>query len=314
MSTALAIFPVSAPTLAGLKRMVDPVKKSLLSAFRSLMRPLIRILLRHGVAFREFADAIKTVYVDVCEQDFKLQGKKQTLSRIAIITGLTRKEVARIAEIIKTGEHGMTSNVDRVSNVLRGWYQDPDFNGPYGIPRDLSFDKEHANFTELVRRYSGDMPARAMLEEVLRVGAVEELPGPFYKVLSRSYIPLKVDPSIMEFMGEALRDLAETLDYNLNPDTKNPLLERRVWTPTGIDLTKASSFDETVRDHGEQFIDRIENWFDRNQLDESEASKMPPEEIAKVGVGIYMFADKNKERISVRSVKDLGNIDYENID
>ena len=237
-----------------------------------------------------------------------IHGKKQTLSRIAIITGLTRKEVARVAESLRRGDHETRTHADRVSSVLNGWYQDPDFNGPYGIPRELTFDKEHTNITELVRRYSGDMPARAMLEEILRVGAVEEIPGGYFRVLSRSYIPLKIDPSIMEFMGQALRDLAETLDFNVNPETKNPLFERRVWTLTGIRQEQGPEFDDVVRRFGLQFIDRLENWFDIHQVDE------PTKDTIKVGVGIYMFADEHKEFIGSERTHDSGNIDYETID
>ena len=308
MSLALAIAPLPALWLEAAARMVDSVKKSLLAAFRQLMRPLVRILVRHGVSFREFSEAVKTVYVDVGSKDFTLHGKKQTHSRIAIITGLTRKEVARVAENLRRGNHDTRTHADRVSSVLNGWYQDPDFNGPYGIPRELTFDKEHSNFVELVRRYSGDMPARAMLEEVLRVGAVEEIPGGYYRVLSRSYIPLKVDPAIMEFMGQALRDLAETYDFNLNPQTKNPLFERRVWTLTGIRPEQGPEFDEVVRRFGLEFIDRLENWFDINQVPER------AEDAIKVGVGIYMFADKNQEIFGSRRSRDGGNLDYEPID
>ena len=183
MSLALAIAPLPALWLEAAARMVDSVKKSLLAAFRQLMRPLVRILVRHGVSFREFSEAVKTVYVDVGSKDFTLHGKKQTHSRIAIITGLTRKEVARVAENLRRGNHDTRTHADRVSSVLNGWYQDPDFNGPYGIPRELTFDKEHSNFVELVRRYSGDMPARAMLEEVLREGSVtrETPPRVYYR-------------------------------------------------------------------------------------------------------------------------------------
>lgn len=72
------------------------VKRELLSAFRSLMTPLVRILLRNGISFREFAEVLKDVFVAVCARDLVVPGRRLTLSRIAIVTGLTRKEVSTI--------------------------------------------------------------------------------------------------------------------------------------------------------------------------------------------------------------------------
>jgi hypothetical protein len=260
------------------------------------MKPLVRILLRHGISFKEFSEVVKAVYVDVASHDFQIAGKKQTLSRIAIITGLTRKEVGRIAEILQRGDTPEINYVDRVSNVLGGWHQDPDFTGPYGIPRELEFDSDQGrDFAELVKRYSGDMPARAMLEELLRVKAVEQLPEGMLQVRSRSYVPLQVDPSSMEFMGLALRDLAETLDHNLNAKTKSTLaphglFERRVWAPTGIPRERVAEFDALVRVHGQEFLERLDNWLTRYQLSPEEATA-GAEDSVKAGVGIYLFAN-----------------------
>lgn len=279
--------------------MSDPIRITLRAAFRRLMKPLVRILLRHGISFKEFAEVVRAVYVEVASQDFKIVGKRQTLSRIAIITGLTRKEVGRIAEILKRGDTPEINYVDRVSNVLGGWHQDPDFTGPYGIPRELVFDSEPGrDFSELVKRYSGDMPARAMLEELLRVKAVQTLPEGTLQVRSRSYVPLQVDPSSMEFMGLALRDLAETLDHNLNAKTKSTLaphglFERRVWAPTGIPVSKIADFDAVVRVHGQEFLERLDNWLTRYQLSPEEAA-LGTKESVKAGVGIYLFANTDR--------------------
>lgn len=277
--------------------MSESVKTTLLAAFRRLMIPLVRILLRHGVSFKEFAEAVKTVYVEVGSADFKLEGKRQSISRIAIITGLTRKEVGRIVDLLNRGDAISVSHVDRVSNVLRGWHQDPDYTGPYGVPRELHFDSSGGvSFTRLVRRYSGDMPARAMLEELLRVNAVDELSGGSLRVLSRSYIPNKVDPSKMEFMGLALRDLAETLDQNLDPKQERALFERRVWTPTGVRTELIPEFDGLVREYGQAYLERLDNWLSQNQERES-PDEQASTNITKVGLGIYMFMDRDQDEL-----------------
>jgi len=271
--------------------MPDSVKETLLSAFRQLMRPLVRILLRHGVSYGEYADTVKTVFVEVARKDFQLPGRKQTQSRIAIITGLTRKEVGRINDLLDRKATPSTANLNRVGRVLAGWHQDPDFTGPYGLPLELDFDEGKYSFSALVHRYSGDMPARAMLEELKHVDAVKSLAGGKIRALTRSYIPAHVDTAHIQFMGVALRDLAETLDFNLNQDLEGGYFERRVWTPTGIAPRDMSQFDSLVTEKGQQFLETLDNWLTTR---ETELENLPDEEKIKVGVGVYLFSDANR--------------------
>src|SRR5262249_21174582 len=129
-------------------------KTNVLNAFRRLTRPLVKMLIRHGIAFGEFAEVLKTVYVDVAAHDFPLDDRKVSGSRIAILTGLTRKDVRRLQLLLAEPEGSLeaTGNLNRATRVLSGWYQDSDFTGPYGIPLELPFDGP-VSFSSLVRKY-----------------------------------------------------------------------------------------------------------------------------------------------------------------
>ncbi len=122
--------------------MSNSVKAGLQAAFRVVVRPLVRILLRQGISYAEFADILKAVYVEVAVSDFKVEGKRGTKSRIAVITGLTRKEVSRVIEIAGTEKEGARSNLNRLARVLAGWHTDPDFIGPYGMPLEIRYEEE----------------------------------------------------------------------------------------------------------------------------------------------------------------------------
>ena len=69
---------------------------SILSAIHHLLRPLVRLLLQHGIAYQAFCELIKSVYVKVAEQEFKLDAKVQTDSRISLLTGIHRREINRL--------------------------------------------------------------------------------------------------------------------------------------------------------------------------------------------------------------------------
>ena len=108
--------------------MTDSLRLGLLAAYRKLMQPLVRVLIRNGVSFGELAEVLKNVFVEVAARDFQMEDRKISRSRIAIVTGLTRKEVARQEDILRSGKHWKWySNLNRVTRVLEGWHSDPDF-------------------------------------------------------------------------------------------------------------------------------------------------------------------------------------------
>ena len=156
--------------------MTDSLRIGLLSAFRKLLQPLVRILLRRGISFAELSEVLKSVFVEVADRDFDIPGRRMSQSRVAILTGLSRKEVAKQKAILDSGNAlSFVSNLNRVLRVLSGWHADPEFTGPYGLPLELPFESAtSASFVDLVRKYSGDMSPRAMLDELLRVGPVED--------------------------------------------------------------------------------------------------------------------------------------------
>lgn len=285
MSAALAIW--SAPPFYG-PRMSENFKATLLAAFKPLMRPLVRILVRNGISFGEFSELLKTVFVESAQDVLQLADSKQSVSRIAITTGLTRLEVSRLLTQTDEDAEALVGRLSRVGRLLTGWHQDSDFTGPYGIPYEVQFDapRGRRSFSELARRYTGDVPADEMLDELKRIGAVLDLGNGYHRVLIRSYIPSAADPAKFHAMSVAFTDLAKTLDQNLRPDEDHKLFERRVWAPNGIAQSAAVDFDTYIKDRGQQFLETIDDWLSTR---ESEAIKNDIQPRVKVGLAVYMF-------------------------
>lgn len=271
--------------------MADKIKETLLAAFRQLLRPLIRILLRNGVSYGEYAETAKKVFVEVASKNLLIGKEQPTSARLAILTGLTKNEVERIVEDLSSSLAPSTANLNRVGRLLAGWHQDPEFTGPYGLPLELAVTSSATSFQTLNQRYGGDISAEEMLEELKRIGAVIVVAANRVRVLTRSYIPAEADPAAMQFMGLALRDLAETLDYNLNPNLEGGFFERRVWTPVGIDPVDIPEFDKLVQKYGQQFLEALDNYLTAKETD---ADAMASSEKVRVGVGVYMFSDANR--------------------
>jgi hypothetical protein len=285
MSAAVAYWTESPEFGLG---MSENFKATLLSTFRPLMRPLVRILVRNGVSFGEFAEVIKLVFVDAAQDVLQIPDSKQSVSRLAITTGLSRLEVSRLVNQTEEDAEALAGRLSRVGRLLTGWHQDPEFTGPYGIPYEVPFNATpgRRSFTELVRRYTSDVPAEDMLEELKRIGIVLDLGNGYYRVLARLYIPTAADPAKFHAMSVAFTDLAKTLDQNLRPDDDHKIFERRVWAPNGITPTDAMEFDIYVKDRGQQFLETLDDWLTTR---ESELPKGETEDRVKVGVAVYMF-------------------------
>lgn len=268
--------------------MTDHLKDTLLGAFRHLMRPLIRILLRNGVSYSEYAESAKSVFVEVASRDRDLVDAPVTPSKIAILTGLTRAEVERLSDDLRNKRAPSTTTLDRIGRILAGWHQDPELTGPYGLPLELSLTGTEPSFDLLIRRYGAETSSEVALNELLRIGAAIVVSSSRVRVLKRAYIPEESDPAIVQFMGIALRDLAETLDYNLNPKAEGGFFERRVWTPMGISPADVPAFDSFVNAKGQQFLETLDNYLTSK---ESDAEKLPANEKVHVGVGVYLFSD-----------------------
>jgi hypothetical protein len=281
--------------------MSDSVKTGLLAAYARLLRPLIRILLRHGVTYAELSEVVKTVYVSIAAHEFRVPGKKMSKARIAIVTGLTRKEVQRISESDKESSRPKT-NLSRIGRVLSGWHTDPDYTGPYGMPLELRYDSDvpgDATFLRLVQRYSGDMTPRAMLDELLRIGAVVETDQNWFKVLRREYVPHTLAPDFLERVGYGVHNFVSTIETNIKKAGPGQgRFERTVNPDVGLRKQDLRLFDQYVRQSGQKFLEDIDNWL--TKLDRPGKK----DEVVQTGVGIYHFVVEDEE-YDEKSIKDL---------
>lgn len=283
--------------------MSDSVKRGLLAAYSKLMRPLVRILLRHGVTYAEFSEVVKTVFVTIAAQEFRVPGKKMSKARIAIVTGLTRKEVQRLSLADKDDRFSLRTNLSRIGRVLSGWHTDPDFTGPYGMPLEIRYDSDVSNdatFVRLVQQYSGDMTPRAMLDELLRVGAVVETEQNWFRVIRREYVPQTLAPDFLERVGRGIHDFIHTVEENVERKSGEPgRFERTVRPASGIRREDLPLFDAYVRERCQSLLEDIDNWLEKLEKPDQKRGDHP----IHTGVGIYHFVVKDE--FEKKNLKDL---------
>lgn len=174
------------------------IRRALLLFAETTLRPIIRILLRHGIAYAEFNQIARKVYVDVAmqEPEFRLPGKKrQSKSRCACITGLSRKEVLRLDERERPADDPELPSSNRAARVLEGWISDASYLDGDGKPLSLPFraPSGRRSFSSLVHEYSGDITPRAVLHELVRAGSCVAWGDDDIRVRKPEYIAHPVD-------------------------------------------------------------------------------------------------------------------------
>jgi hypothetical protein len=198
--------------------MQDKTKQRVLDAFLLVMRPIAKILLRYGISFSEFAETSKTAFVDIATSDYGIRGRPTNISRVAVMTGLTRKEVRRLRDKLEYGHKPVSVKSTPISEILSRWHGEIDFLDEKGRPAALQFSGGGSSFSELVKRFGGDVPPGAMRTELKRVGSIAEDEEGKLKVVKRTVIPADYTDNLITSLVHGVYPLLSTVVLNSDPD------------------------------------------------------------------------------------------------
>lgn len=276
--------------------MTESDTKPLHRALARILRPLARLLLRNGVPFGEFAELVKRAYVEAAFEDFRDSRRKPTDSKAAVLTGLTRKEIKRLRELTRDESVQAVSrrHINRASRVVSGWVRDKDFQDAQGEPAMLSFDGSNS-FTELVKRYSGDMTPRAVMDELIRVGVVEQTDKLILR--KKAYVPTGDDQEMLHIFGEDVGDLISTVNHNLTTTqpVRSPMYQRTLTydniPPEVIDQWRAHAARKS-----QELLETLDHWlapYDRDVSRRTGGSSTSALEnnAVRTGVSVFYFED-----------------------
>lgn len=250
-----------------------------------MLRPLVQILLNHEIAHSEFSELAKRAYVYVAYKNFSIPKRKQTFSRVSVITGLSRKEVVRLIQL-KENEPTITKGpLNRAIRVISGWFRDPDFLDADLQPKELPLRDSPISFEQLVARYSGGITARAILDELIRVGSVVKLDKNTVKLTHRGYIPDKSESEKIGVLSTHAVDFLTTGAHNLTNDQSEARFQRQV---TYGDLPQ-SAIDEFQKYSHDRCLDLLRE-FDQWLAEKKKSVNAEIDEpTGRVGVGMYFF-------------------------
>jgi Family of unknown function (DUF6502) len=270
----------------------DQIKESTIVALKRVIDPLIDLMFDAGVTVPEINRVLKARAVQRAATRIANESGSRSNSRIAIITGLARSEVARLfkaddaASNARPGQHP-------ARRVLAAWYENRRFLAANGDPAILPIFGKGRSFEKLVAMHSGGIPVRAMLDQLAQINAIEILSGQRVKAMSRVPILTGMTSGAIAILGERTGDLLDTLTRNLRA-TDKPLFEGTALM-MDVEVDAVPLVRRQIAEQGAALIDGANSLFARSRAKPSQSASKSPTK-CRVGVTVYYFQDEIASR------------------
>lgn len=262
---------------------------------RLVLRPLASMFLRCGLTWKEFSDLSKSVFVQSATEEFGISGRPTNISRVSILTGISRKEVKRQRDLVLDREPVTKGKTTDATRVLSGWYQNPAYQDSDSSPLLLAESGPRPSFDSLCSTYSGDISPHAMLKELLKTQAVVRTDDGLLRVVKRYYQPAVHDDENLLWAVSLIRDLTETMNNNVFLTDEYGARFGRKADNDRVPVSAVSEFREFLDQKGQTFLEEIDDWLTEHETSES----AEPSEYLRIGVGMFAIENKNTEENTI---------------
>jgi Family of unknown function (DUF6502) len=266
---------------------------ALVQALRLVLRPLVRVMLAQGITFAYVAELLKSLMVEVADQNFRLDGRPPTDSRVSLLSGVHRKDVNRLRGAESVADTKMPSIVSLGAQLAAQWLGNPlylDEHGqPKALPRYIS-EGGPASFEGLVMGVNSDIRSRVVLDEWLRLGVVHLDEERRVCLNTQAFVPAKGFDEKAFYFGHNLHDHAAAAAHNLL-GLDSPLMERSVHY-SGLSAQSVEQLAAQSKELGMQALLAVNKTaMDLEKADS--AGDAPPQRMT---FGIYFYAEPDPSK------------------
>jgi hypothetical protein len=249
---------------------------------RLLLRPVISLVMKCGMTWKEFTDLAKLAFVEVATEEFGIRGRQTNVSRVSILTGISRKEIARQRGRLASADEAPSAKTNDATRLLSGWHQDPKYLDAKGSPMPLVERGPAPSFEALFQRYGGDTPFQTLLKELRAAGSIATNDAGKLVATRRYHMPAPMSEENIRLFGSNLFEHARTLERNITGRA-----EQRRFEGLAIDdrvqPAAANEFSRFLNERGQQFLEEIDDWLARHRVTAMDSDSVP----IRLGVGLY---------------------------
>ncbi len=286
--------------------MPDNVKKGLGVALRRLLRPLIRIMLREGFTYSQFAAIARIAFVDCAAKDFGIANGRASASSVSALTGIPVHDMPAVFKDQDDFEKLVGSESSNpFARVIHAWHNDREYVGPYGFPIDLPFSGTRLSFTALMARHTPGVSPQVVLQELKRVKAVVEVGVNVWKPLVQEYIEPTLSPENVQRMASLAESLLATVERNTRGSgSGSELFERTMVVDSPLTVRQFAALQEHLKVVGAQFLHRVDTFA---AVDLQEKMAPSPGERADIHAGLqcFLYVEPELDQRRLSEVVDL---------
>jgi hypothetical protein len=258
-----------------------------------VMRPLVRLLIRHGVPYQALATSLKHVFVEAARAELASRSMAQTDSAVTLLSGVHRRDVRNFGRPGSSRKVEVTEPQSIPSEVIARWLTDPAYLDAAGVPRVLvrGAAEEAGSFDALVAGVSSDVRPRAVLDELVRLGAVHEVDGGL-RLIGSGFVPRQDFDELSRLFADNLADHAAAAASNLQGEGN--FLEQSVFV------------DEITEDSAARLQNvSVQAWKQALKLVlaeaqarfDEDASEAPPEQRRhRARFGVYFYTGREEQK------------------
>ena len=231
----------------------------LLRATKRLLRPLVKLLIRNGIAFPVLADLLRTLFVEVALTDLLITRKEPTDSRVRLLSGVHRKEIRRL-RLQEREPDAVPPIVTLSSQLIARWVGTPSYldtdGQPLPLPRVACPDAPGISFDALVELVTTDVRPRAVLNDWIDQGVVTLDADGRVHLNMAAFIPRPGSTEQIFYFARNLHDHIAAAAANIAGVDPAPFVDRSVHYD-GLDPQAAAVLEAAAREAAQRVLVKV---------------------------------------------------------
>lgn len=240
----------------------DKIRDAARKALADLLDPLLGFVFDSGLSVQELNSILREVAVRNFASRQKNSTRRVSMSGIAASTGIPRAEISRILKSSSQKRREPRDYREQATNrILSAWHQDPKFISENGRPCELKIYGRGTSFDSLVKTYGRSIPTRALLDELLSIGAVELLASGRVRAKTSVAIERGASYSAVRSLGERVTELLSTMLSNM----RDPGNARFIASVSNANITESvlPLIRKEIAQRGANLLAEIQDLLDR---------------------------------------------------
>ena len=278
-------------------------RRALAHLLEQALAPLMPLVINFGMSANDLSAVVRAVYLREIEARLRGdRGHQISDARIALATGLSRNEVARV----RSGRDGVgaanreaVDQMGRIAVVLSVWHTNPKFAGAYGLPLDLDVEPVSANpqrsFAHLIETACADLPQTVTLDELIGSGVAEVVgDGSLVRCRARAAISNSNKATgkvgVIAEYGRLLANAAGTAARSIAGDGElNGFFDRLLVSDVPMSDSSRMRFSKHAMSSADAFLTELDRWLSTNVGEPSGGLDR------RYGIGVFFFEESHDQ-------------------